>query len=111
MVPLYRIEARRFGKNLQRIGHGFEIGAPMYVFTLVSAHIVPDAMRLKAWGFVDSVRGNPRLLAQLDRKITIIRADILWVIWMTIHTVKTSCEIVDAIREMIFVPYGAGSRS
>ncbi|GGG12743.1 hypothetical protein GCM10010924_47320 [Rhizobium wenxiniae] len=68
MVPLYRIEARRFGKNLQRIGHGSEIDAPMYVFTLVSARIVPDTMRLKAWGFVDPVGGNPRLLAQLDRK-------------------------------------------
>jgi len=41
MVPLYHIEARRFGKNLQRIGHGFEIDAPTYVFTLVSARIVP----------------------------------------------------------------------
>jgi hypothetical protein len=68
MVPLYRIEARRFGKNLQRIGHGSEIDAPMYVFALVSARIVPGAMRLKAWGFVDSVSDNPRLLAQFDRK-------------------------------------------
>ena len=82
----------------------------MYVFTLVSARIVSDAMRLKTWGFVDSVRGNPRLLAQLDRKQHHQgRYSVGY--WMTIHAVKTSCEIVDVIREMIVVPYGAGSRS